>query len=115
MKLVGCGLLFLVCASSAFAGEHYIEVWNPPEALGGLHRGTGVPNSPKHRQRVPHLVKTRAHRAPAAVTKTDAKQPSSGEATRTFAPDVFDIPRQITPEGNILRVDSRNAHVEVSR
>jgi hypothetical protein len=115
VKRVGCGLLFLVCTSSAFAGERYIEIWNPPEARGGLHRGTGAPNSPKRRQHVPHLVKTRAHRVPAVVTKTDAKQPSSGEATRTFAPDVFSIPRQITPEGNILRVDARNAPVEVSR
>lgn len=115
MKRVGFGLLLLVCMSSAFAGEHYIEIWNPPEARGGLHQGTGVPKVPTQRRRVPHLVKTRAHRAPTAVAKTIAKRPPSGEATRTLAPDVLDIPRQITPEGNILRVDARNARVEVSR
>jgi hypothetical protein len=30
-------------------------------------------------------------------------------------PDFSDIPRQITPEGNVLRVDSRNTAAEVMR
>jgi hypothetical protein len=30
-------------------------------------------------------------------------------------PDMSNIPRQITPEGNVLRVTSRGATAEVSR
>jgi hypothetical protein len=37
------------------------------------------------------------------------------DVARNPAPDMSQIPRQITPEGNILRVDSRRYKVEVSR
>jgi hypothetical protein len=31
------------------------------------------------------------------------------------APDMSEIPRQITPEGNVLRVDARGMTAEVTR
>ncbi|RDK01719.1 hypothetical protein DLM46_15230 [Paraburkholderia lacunae] len=115
MKLVGCGLLLLACTSSAFAGERYIEIWNPPEARGGLLQGAGAPKSPAHKRRVPHLVKARAHRMPTTTTKLAVKQGAAGAGTRRVTPDMSYIPRQITPEGNILRVDAHDSHVEVAR
>jgi hypothetical protein len=115
VKLVGCGLLLLACTSSAFAGEHYIEIWNPPEARGGLLQGAGAPKSLTHKRRVPHLVKARAHRMPTTATKLAVKQGVAGAGTRRITPDVSEIPRLITPEGNVLRVDARDSHVEVVR
>lgn len=111
MKLVGCGLLLLACTSSAFADEHYIEIWNPPEARGGLHQGAGAPKMLTNKRRVPRLVKTRAHRTPT----TAAKPGVVGAGTRRVTPDVSEIPRLITPEGNVLRVDARDSLVEVVR
>ena len=115
MKLVGCGLLLLVCTSSAFAGERYIEIWNPPEARGGLPQGGGAPKLLAHKRRVPYLVKTQAHRAPSAAAKLVVKQGTAGAGTRRVTPDVSEMPRLITPEGNVLRVDAHDSHVEVLR
>lgn len=115
MKLVGCGLLLLACTSSAVADEHYIEIWNPPEARGGLHQGAGAPKSLTRKRRVPHLVRTQAHRTPSIATKLAAKQGTAGAGTRRVTPDVSEIPRLITPEGNVLRVDAHESHVEVVR
>jgi hypothetical protein len=115
VKLVGCGLLLLACTSSAFAGERYIEIWNPPEARGGLLQGAGAPKSLTHKRRVPHLVKTRAHRTPTTATKLAVKQGAAGAGTRRVTPDVTEIPRLITPEGNVLRVDAHHSYVEVAR
>ncbi len=115
MKLVGCGLLLLACTSSAFAGERYIEIWNPPEARGGLHQGAGAPKSLTHKRRVPHFVKTRAHRPPTTATNLAVKQGAAGAGTRRVSPDMSEIPRLITPEGNVLRVDAHDSHVEVVR
>ena len=115
MKLAGYGLLLLTCTSSAFAGEHYIEIWSPPEARSGLRQGAGAPKSLTHKRRVPHLVRTQAHRAPSIATKLAVKQGTAGAGTRRVTPDVSEIPRLITPEGNVLRVDAHDSHVEVVR
>ena len=32
VRLIGCGVLALTFASTGWAAEHYVEVWNPPEA-----------------------------------------------------------------------------------
>ncbi|MFL9888247.1 hypothetical protein PQR66_34850 [Paraburkholderia agricolaris] len=108
-------MLLLACTSSAFAGERYIEIWNPPEARGGLLRGAGAPKSPTHKRRVPHLVRTQAHRTPSIATKLAVKLGVAGAGTRRVTPDVSEIPRLITPEGNVLRVDAHDSNVEVVR
>jgi hypothetical protein len=121
VKLVGCGLLFLACTSSAVAGERYIEIWNPPEARGGLLQGTSASKSPAHKRRVPHLVKTRAHRTLGVPAKLAMKPGAANAVTnanagaRRVIPDASEIPRLITPEGNVLRVDARGSRVEVVR
>ena len=106
MRCFGCVLLLLVFTSSAFATQKYQEIWNPPEARGAsLKHPATAHRSAKHTGGVQHIAKARAHRAP--VPKL-AMKPSN---TRDFS----DIPRQITPEGNVLRVDSRNTAAEVMR
>lgn len=115
MKLVGCGLLLLACTSPVFAGERYIEIWNPPETRGGLLQGAAATNSLTHKRRVPHLLKARAHRTPTTAARLAVKQGAAGAGTRRVTPDVSEIPRLITPEGNVLRVDAHDSYVEVVR
>ena len=92
--------------SSAFATQEYKEIWNPPEARdASLKHPAAAHRSPKHTVGVQHIAKARAHRTP---TPKLAMKPGN-------APDFSDIPRQITPEGNVLRVDSRNTAAEVTR
>ena len=115
MKLVGCGLLLLVCTSSAFAGGRYVEIWNPPEARGRLLQRADAPKALTHKRRVPHLVKARAHRTLTAAARLAVKPGAIGAGTRRVTPDISEIPRLITPEGNVLRVDARDSHVAVVR
>lgn len=118
MKVLGCALLLLGISSSAFAAETYREVWYPAEAGGvPLHRTT-VHKTAKHRNPMPHVVKTRSYRParPMAAPKLAMKRHAASAAltARAPEPDPSDIPRQITPEGNILRVDSRNTAARVA-
>ena len=119
MKLLGCALLLLGLTSSAFATGGYKEIWNPPEAQGmPLHRTT-THKQIKHTLGVPRLVKARTLRVPmptAAPTLAMKRRAAPiGVTVKTPEPDLHDIPRQVTPEGNILRVGSRNATAEVTR
>ncbi|MBR8146038.1 hypothetical protein KDW46_27155 [Burkholderia vietnamiensis] len=150
VRLFGCGLLALSVASTGWAAEHYVEVWNPPEARapaartlparGGAdaHAGSkaaekhaNVPSKPAakpHKRRVAQAVKAAPHRAPAAPAETPAAprpvaQPEPGRLTvvQPVAPDTpratdfSDIPRQYTPDGNVLRVGTRSRSAEVTR
>ncbi len=114
-RFLSVGAMLLAVASTGIAGEHYVEIWNPPEARGGLSQGAGAPKSLTHKRRVPHLLKARAHRAPTTATRLALKQGTAGAGTRRVTPDVSEIPRLITPEGNVLRVDAHDSYVEVVR
>lgn len=106
MKLVGCGLLLLAVASPAFAGDRYVEIWNPPESRGGTHRDTqaALPKTPKHKHVAPRLVDAGV-RPPALDTSKAATKPRVGETVAPHAaPGAPEIPRLFTPDGNVLRV-----------
>lgn len=106
MKLVGCGLLLLAVASPAFAGDHYVEIWNPPESRGGAHRDAQAvaPKAPKHKRVAPRLVDAGV-RPPALDTPKSAAKPHVGETVAPHAaPGAPEIPRLFTPDGNVLRV-----------
>ncbi|HZZ10065.1 MAG TPA: hypothetical protein VFE79_05195 [Paraburkholderia sp.] len=113
-RLLGVGVVLAVAASSAGASEHYVEVWNPPEARGGMPHRVKTSHKPgNHRHYA--LRPAKAHvgaPAPRLMAKRrdlpDAQPPGNG-------PDMSGIPRQITPEGNVLRVDSRGVTAEVTR
>jgi hypothetical protein len=107
-------VILMGIASSATAGEHYVEIWNPPEARASAPKPTTASKPAKRIHPAPRLAKTKvAH--PAAVPTVAARPRPTHVDLRHPAPDVTDIPRQITPEGNVLRVDGRNAHVQVAR
>ena len=116
-----CSLLCFAVVVPAIAGEHYIEVWNPPEARANAAAAAKPaaaavkPHKPLRRKRVslgvshtvPRVVLRVAPRAvaPRAVAPA-AAQTSASSAKST--PSFDAIPRQITPEGNVLRVSARH-------
>ena len=154
VRLFGCGLLALTFASTGWAAEHYVEVWNPPEAR---HPAARTPDArtpaarsadthaaskavekhasvqPKaavkpHKRRVAQAVKAAPHRPPAAtveapVAPRPVAQPAPGRLTvmQPTAPDTpqalnfSHIPRQYTPDGNVLRVGTNARSAKVTR
>ncbi|KVG26344.1 hypothetical protein [Burkholderia diffusa] len=159
VRLFGCGLLALSFASTGWAAEHYVEVWNPPEArlpaahapartsdartsaarpgadahAGGKTVEKHASVQPKaavkpHKRRVAQAVKTAPHRPAAATVEAPAAprpvaQPAPGRLTvmQPAMPDTphalkfSDIPRQYTPDGNVLRVGTSSRSAEVTR
>ncbi|MBR8132789.1 hypothetical protein [Burkholderia ambifaria] len=165
VRLFGCGLLALTFASTGWAAEHYVEVWNPPEArhpaartpdartpdartpdartptartgadahAGGKAIEKHASAQPKaavkpHKRRVAQAVKAAPHRPPAATVEAPAAprpvaQPAPGRLTvmQPIAPDTpqalnfSHIPRQYTPDGNVLRVGTNARSAKVTR
>ncbi|AYZ66532.1 hypothetical protein EGY31_25495 [Burkholderia multivorans] len=150
VRLIGCGLLALACATPGMAADHYVEVWNPPEARTAAPRPPAAHTPDAHaaapakhaaaqqkavakahkRHVAPatQTLKTGAHRMPAPATPTapaahPVAQPEPGRLT-VMQPDAqnsphglafTDIPRQYTPDGNVLRVGTRNGPAKVTR
>lgn len=116
MKRIGLALLTATLAPAAFAAGTYSEVWNPPEARATApHRVSAAHKLAAHRHVVPHAVKVQARRSPTSAPKLMAKQRHMQEVVPANEPDMSEIPRQLTPEGNVLRVDSRDMSAEVTR
>ncbi|VWC48535.1 hypothetical protein [Burkholderia lata] len=159
VRLIGCGVLALTFASTGWAAEHYVEVWNPPEARhpaahapdartpdartpapaahtgADAHAGKSAEKhanaTPKaavkpHKRRVAQAVKAGSHRPPAAETPAAPRpvaQPAPGRLTvmQPAAPDAqhalnySNIPRQYTPDGNVLQVGTHGRSAEVTR
>ncbi|QQJ96929.1 hypothetical protein JG536_15105 [Burkholderia ambifaria] len=149
VRLFGCGLLALTFASTGWAAEHYVEVWNPPEArhpaartsdarmptahAGGKAVEKHASVQPKaavkpHNRRVAQAVKAAPHRPPAATVEAPlaprpVAQPAPGRLTvmQPAAPDTphalnfSHIPRQYTPDGNVLRVGTNARSAKVTR
>lgn len=114
-RSVGLGALLFAAASTVMAGERYVEVWNPPEARASMpHRVVAAHRPAGSRHIVPHAMKARARPTPAPVARFAAKT-DRRENVPVHVPDMSEIPRQITPEGNVLRVDSRGMRAEVTR
>lgn len=126
MKRVGYGLLLLAFTSSTFASERYVEIWNPPEArtgpsIGARHDPSARKPAPaaKRKHVAPRVVEARMHHPPTAVKiapKPRAIDDDLPRATPALpSPAAPDIPRQFTPDGNVLRVGTQGYGVEVSR
>ncbi|NLP59922.1 hypothetical protein [Paraburkholderia sacchari] len=119
MRLILTGTLLCVLASTALAGEHYTEVWNPPEARLPEARTPGAhPSTPDKKAHAHHGTKHKLASAGRLDTRKVAEP-----AVRASAPTVpmlpnnaatngaksnrdrtpF-IPPQIGPDGNVLQV-----------
>lgn len=69
--------------------------------------------APNHRRTTAHVMHHRLPRRAVATAPVPATpMPAASKASR---PTFDDIPRQLTPEDNVLRVDSRQARAEVER
>ncbi|WP_122911455.1 hypothetical protein [Burkholderia pseudomallei] len=120
-------MLLLAFTSLTFAGERYVEIWNPPEARAGATRDPSArkPSAAagaKHKRVAPRVVEARMHHPPTAVKiapkpraiEDDAPRATPAPASPSF-PGTPDIPRLFTPDGNVLRVGTRGYHADVSR
>lgn len=107
------GLVAMVVSVPAFAGGQYVEEWNPPESHVGAPHKTAV-KPPRHRRVSLTLVqpKRRHHQGTSAGS---SRRVATGLNARNGQPSFEDLPRQITPEGNVLRVDGRSATARVQR
>ena len=128
MRFILTGTLLCVLASTALAGEHYTEVWNPPEArqpaLGqpGMGQPGTHPAKPEKKTHAHHGAKRKlasaghldarkvaepAVRASAATVPMlpngagHGAAPGGSKSDRDRTPF---IPPQIGPDGNILQV-----------
>ncbi|WP_176057312.1 hypothetical protein [Paraburkholderia sp. BCC1876] len=109
------GAVLLAFASTAVAGEHYIEIWNPPEArlpqpsVSGKGMAGKTPLIPHHVSRATprRVADPVARSAPGKRVADTFKKPISPRPT--------DIPRIMTPEGNVLRVNYTGSPVRVLR
>ncbi|MFX1764339.1 hypothetical protein PWP93_17405 [Paraburkholderia sp. A1RI-2L] len=119
MRFILTGTLLCVLASTALAGEHYTEVWNPPEArqpearLPGTHPSTPDKKAHAHHGTKHKLASTgrldtrkiaepsvRASAATVPMLPNNAA-PNGSKSNRDRVPF---IPPQIGPDGNVLQV-----------
>ncbi|QBR00532.1 hypothetical protein [Paraburkholderia pallida] len=125
MRFILTGTLLCVLASSALAGEHYTEVWNPPEARVPAARTQDAhPATPGKKTHAHHGTKhklTTAGRldarkvaepsvraSAATVPMLPAVPNGAGHSSAGSAKPSRDrtpyIPPQIGPDGNVLQV-----------
>ncbi|BEU27463.1 hypothetical protein PBP221_76030 (plasmid) [Paraburkholderia sp. 22B1P] len=114
-KHVISGLVVMWLASAALAGGHYVEVWNPPEARGGVAEYTTRPEAVARNPKKPRHSGVNTASAQRRRTAPLAVPPSERRASAAAAPTFDDIPRQITPEGNVLRVRASRIPAEFER
>ena len=115
MKSIGLAVLMATLTPAVYAAG-YTEVWNPPESRATApHRVDAARKLAVHRHVVAHAVKVHARHTPASAPRLLAKQSHIQKTEPTDEPDMSEIPRQLTPEGNVLRVDSRGMSAEVTR
>jgi hypothetical protein len=108
-------IALMALAPSAYAAGGYIEVWNPPEARASApHHVNATHKTATHRHGATPTIKVRARRPSAPVARLATKT-TRRENVPAHAPDMSEIPRQITPEGNVLRVGSGGLSAGVMR
>jgi hypothetical protein len=99
----------LSLASSASAGQRYVEVWNPPEARTAPAR-PAAQKKPGHKVaagKSPQSIAKKVTDPAAANANTNtarATPPASARVkVRPLDPNT-DIPRKIAPDGHVLQV-----------
>ena len=111
------GVMLLAGASVANAGEHYVEVWNPPEARQALHAGSHTALKPKpHRvSATTHAAKMKSNHVATSAPKPAKHVGAAHAVSVNTAPHARDFPPLLTPEGNVLRVGAQEAQPQVVR
>lgn len=99
-------LLVATLGVSASAQARYVEMWNPPEA-----RASAIPAKAKAvKRRHVSVQHARPSHPPAKVVATPKVRPSPHQGL-TYD----DIPRKLTPEGNVLRVSGAHSRAHLER
>lgn len=111
-RSLSVGAILLAVASTAVAGERYVEIWNPPEAR-MQPSGKGKPRPGKVAVLSHHVSKATPRRVADPVTKSLPNKRVGNGPGKTATPRATDLPRIMTPEGNVLRVHDGGALVEV--
>ncbi|WCM24469.1 hypothetical protein NDK50_27050 [Paraburkholderia bryophila] len=110
------GVLLLAFASTAAASEHYIEIWNPPEARLPQASASGKGIAGKRPPVSRHASRAAPRRVADAVGQSvPGKKRVSDTFKKPITPRPTDIPRIMTPEGNVLRVNYTGSPVQVVR
>lgn len=110
MRIILTGALLCAFASTAFAAEHYVEVWNPPEArIGGMHpmasgRKAHSKKIAKHHSTLADHVTSRKVAEPALRASAPVAMPA-GPATNRHPL----IAPKIGPDGHIMQVSYQSA------
>jgi hypothetical protein len=118
VRFIMTGTLLCVLASTAIAGEHYTEIWNPPEArTPGMHppapgKKPHSDHGTKHKLASSDRPATRrvaepAMRAPASVAPATPGTNGTNGTTTPNPGRMPEIPPQIGPDGNVLQVSYR--------
>ena len=116
VRKLGLALLTAAFAPAAFGAGTYSEVWNPPEARATAPHRAGTSHRLAVRRHVAlHAKRVHSPRAIATAPRLVAKQGNAQKTLRKDEPDMSEIPRQTTPEGNVLRVKGHAASAHVVR
>ena len=113
---LGLALLTAALAPMAFGAGTYSDVWNPPEARATAPHRAGTSHRLAVRRHVAlHAKKLHSLRASATTPRLVARQGNAQKTLLKDEPDMSGIPRQTTPEGNVLRVTGHAASAHVVR
>lgn len=114
-RFLGVGVVLLAVASTGFAGEHYAEIWNPPEARLVHPPAIAKPKSDKASPFSRHTLRATPRQVADPVAKSFPSARAGASSTKSMTPRPTNIPRIITPEGNVLRVRYGDTPVSVIR
>jgi hypothetical protein len=104
--------MLLAVASTGVAGEHYVEIWNPPEAR-MQPTVNGKPKPGKVALLSRHTSRATPRRVADPIAKSLANKHAGNGPRKAAVPSAIDLPRIMTPEGNVLRVHDGGARVDV--
>lgn len=109
-------LTLLAAASVAHAGEHYREVWNPPETRHALHTSHPAHHKPAAvRLSAKRSTKIKPSRVVACVP-APIKRGHTGRAVRmNSALRMQNPPAQLATQSHVLSVDSNGVRPQVVR
>ncbi|WP_341317623.1 hypothetical protein WN982_40900 [Paraburkholderia sp. IMGN_8] len=114
-RFLGVGAILLAAASTGVAGEHYVEIWNPPEARLVKPPVNGKPKPGKASLLSHSTSKAEPRRVTDSIAKVSPNRRMGDHLKKPMTPRATDLPRIMTPEGNVLRVTARGASAEVVR
>lgn len=116
MKGIGLALLVTTLSSVACAASGYSETWNPPEPRAtSPYMVNAAHKQATHRHIALHATRVHVRHARTSSRKLMAQQHLMQQVVPTEKPDMSAIPRQVTPEGNVLRVSSHGLSMKVER